>query len=342
MPNGQKNGEVIDVLLSAVAERDAGGQFIRGNCYILDINAHRTSDDLSRQLSLVEERNRMSRKLHDTVEHSLIGIMLRTDTIKELIDSDPSMARAELESTHALARLGLEQTRRAVWDLEPLAITSKRLQEVISRGLARLNDEGIKTSLTVDEECRHEMDERNKLAIIGIVQEALSNVRLHSRANSVEVRLSYDPSEVVLTIIDDGVGFDLSATHSSTSSASRGIGLANMRESARLAGGSVDVLSTPGSGTQIEVRIPFEHYSNQGGRELTGRPADDEHPGLTNRELEVLKILANGGRNKDIAAEISVSLRTVKFHIENMYRKLDVWTRAELISVATHQRLLTE
>jgi DNA-binding NarL/FixJ family response regulator len=115
-----------------------------------------------------------------------------------------------------------------------------------------------------------------------------------------------------------------------------------MRESARLAGGSVDVLSTPGSGTQIEVRIPFEHYSNQGGRELTGQPADDEHPGLTNRELEVLKILANGGRNKDIAAEISVSLRTVKFHIENMYRKLDVWTRAELISVATHQRLLTE
>jgi signal transduction histidine kinase/DNA-binding CsgD family transcriptional regulator len=283
----------------------------------------------------------MSRDLHGTVEHSLIGIMLRTDTARRLMESDPSMARAELESTHALARLGLEQTRRAVWDLEPLAITSKRLREVISRGLERLGDEGMRTSLTVDEEGNHEMDERNKLAIIRIVQEALSNVRLHSRANMVQVRLSYTTSEVMLTIIDDGVGFDLSATHNSMSSASSGIGLANMRESARLAGGSVDVRSTPGSGTQIEVRIPFEYSSNQG-RALAGRHADDEHPAPTNRELQVLKILANGGRNKDIAAEMLVSLRTVKFHIENMYRKLDVRTHAELISVAAHQGLLAE
>ena len=339
-PLVKKNGDVIDFLLSAVAERDANGQFIRSYSYLLDVNEHRTSDELWRQLSLVEERNRMSRKLHDTLEHSLIGIMIRTDSIKELMDSDRSMALAELESTHALARVGLEQTRRAVWDLEPLAITSKRLQEVISRGLTRLSDDGIKTSLTVDDEGHHKMDERNKLAIIRIIQEALSNVRLHARANAVKVRLAYNLTEVVLTIIDDGVGFDLSATHSSTSSASRGIGLANMRESARLAGGSVDVLSTPGSGTQIEVRIPFEHYSGQA-RDLTGRHSDDEHPALTNRELEVLKILANGGRNKDIAAEMTVSLGTVKFHIENIYRKLDVRTRAELISVAAQQGLLT-
>lgn len=337
----KKNGEVIDVLLSAVAEIDSDGQFLGSYCYILDVNEYRKSEELWRQLSLVEERNRMSRDLHGTVEHSLIGIMLRTDTARRLMESDPSMARAELESTHALARLGLEQTRRAVWDLEPLAITSKRLREVISRGLERLGDEGMRTSLTVDEEGNHEMDERNKLAIIRIVQEALSNVRLHSRANMVQVRLSYTTSEVMLTIIDDGVGFDLSATHNSMSSASSGIGLANMRESARLAGGSVDVRSTPGSGTQIEVRIPFEYSSNQG-RALARRHADDEHPALTNRELQVLKILANGGRNKDIAAEMSVSLRAVKFHIENMYRKLDVRTHAELISVAAHQGLLAE
>ena len=88
----KKNGDVIDVLLSAVAEMDANGQFIRSYCYMLDLNAHRISDDLWRQLSLVEERNRMSRDLHDTIEHSLIGIMLRMDTVRELMDSDPSAA----------------------------------------------------------------------------------------------------------------------------------------------------------------------------------------------------------------------------------------------------------
>jgi DNA-binding NarL/FixJ family response regulator len=68
---------------------------------------------------------------------------------------------------------------------------------------------------------------------------------------------------------------------------------------------------------------------------------DDEPPHLTNRELEVLQILANGGRNKDIAAEMSVSLSTVKFHFENLYKKLDVRTRAELVRVATQLGLLT-
>ena len=336
----KKNGDVIDVLFSAVAEIDASGQFIRGNCYILDVNEHRTSDDLWRQLALVEERNRMSRDLHATVEHSLIGIMLRTDTVRELMGSDPLMARAELESTHALAKLGLEQMRLAVWDLQPLAITSNPLRDVISRGLSRLGDEGIKTSLTVDGDEPAGMDQRNKLAAIRIVQEALSNIRVHSRAKMARVRLSCTHSQLTLLITDDGVGFDPSKTHSALSPASRGIGLANMRESARLAGGSVQVRSALGSGTEVELCIPFEHDSGQG-PVLAGMPTNEETATLTNRELEVLKILANGGRNKDIAAEMFVSLRTVKFHIENLYKKLDVRTRAELIRVATQLGFLT-
>ena len=289
---------------------------------------------------MVEERNRMSRDLHDTVEHSLIGIMLKTDTVKELLGSDPTMARAELESTHALAKLGLEQARRAVWDLEPLAITSNPLQDVISRGLSRLGDQSIKTSLVVDGEGTQQIDQRNKLAVIRIVQEALSNIRLHSHAKMAKVWLSYTHTYLMLLITDDGVGFDPSTTHSALLPSSRGIGLANMRESASLAGGSVDVRSTPGSGTQVEVRIPFDHDSDHD--TVLSEFLDREvAPNLTNRELEALKILANGGRNKDIAAEMFVSLRTVKFHIANLYKKLDVRTRAELIRVATQHGFLT-
>jgi len=72
-----------------------------------------------------------------------------------------------------------------------------------------------------------------------------------------------------------------------------------------------------------------------------GRSSNATLPRLTNREIEALHILANGGRNKDIAAEMTVSLRTVKFHIENLYEKLDVRTRAGLIRVATQRGLLT-
>ena len=63
---------------------------------------------------------------------------------------------------------------------------------------------------------------------------------------------------------------------------------------------------------------------------------------LTSRELEVLQILAGGGRNKDAADQMTISLHTVKFHIENLYSKLNVRTRAELIRVAAQRGLLTE
>ena len=335
----KKNGEVIDVLLSAVAVSDANDQFIRSYCYMVDANQHRISDDLWRQLSLVEERNRMSRDLHDTVEHSLIGIMLRMDTARELMDSDPSAARAELESTHALAKLGLDQVSRAVWDLKPLAIDSNPLKDVISRGLSRLSDEGIKTSLEVDGEEPKGIDQRNKLAVIRIVQETLSNIRLHSKATGSKIRLSYNRTHLMLLITDDGLGFDPSTTHSALSPSSRGFGLANMRESARLAGGSVNVSSAPDSGTQVEVCIPYEHHLEHSAGLIEGQ-SEEERPQLTNRELEVLQILAHGGRNKDVAAKMIVSLPTVKFHINNLYHKLDVRTRAELVHVATQRGLL--
>lgn len=74
----------------------------------------------------------------------------------------------------------------------------------------------------------------------------------------------------------------------------------------------------------------------------TGKPSVDAPPRLTNREIEVLHYLADGGRNKDIAAEMTVSRSTVKFHIINLYEKLDVRTRGELIRVATRLGFLTE
>ena len=70
--------------------------------------------------------------------------------------------------------------------------------------------------------------------------------------------------------------------------------------------------------------------------------SDEMRPRLTNREIEVLHLLADGSRNKDVAEHMTVSLHTVKFHIENLYIKLGVRTRGELIRVASRLGLLTE
>ena len=65
-----------------------------------------------------------------------------------------------------------------------------------------------------------------------------------------------------------------------------------------------------------------------------------ETSGLSNREIEVLRLLASGARNKEIAAQLSVTIHTVKFHLDNVYLKLGVKTRAEAVRVASERGLL--
>ncbi len=115
-------------------------------------------------------------------------------------------------------------------------------------------------------------------------------------------------------------------------------GLVGMRECARLAGGFIVVGSSPGAGTQVEARIPFEPSASQ---DLPlGEGPEPDGFRLTERQLDVLQALAEGGRNKDIAGQLSVTIHTVKFHIENLFRKLEVRTRAELVRVANQRGLL--
>ncbi|MCH7736558.1 MAG: helix-turn-helix transcriptional regulator, partial [Chloroflexi bacterium] len=75
------------------------------------------------------------------------------------------------------------------------------------------------------------------------------------------------------------------------------------------------------------LQNPPEFRESEPDEARIGQPSGIEWPHLTKRELEVLQILATGGRNKDVAEEMTVSLHTVKFHIENLYDKLEVRTR---------------
>ena len=362
-----------------------------------------------------------------------------------------------------------------------------RLQERIL-GQTPSKGNRIQASLEVEgAECRS-ADCPQQLVALRIIQEVLRNVRRHSHAETVSAKVTFEPAELRLLIVDDGVGFETKGKNPAPTASGEGFGLRFMQERARQADGSLDVRSTPNQGTQIEARIPIgaghetdlykletrsgtDRVAEQPQEEIrvllvddhelvrrgirnmlersegvtvVGEAGDGEeaiekirthapdvtlvdvqmpkldgvetlkrlkelgvgartillsayakdeyvfdglragargyllkdaardellqairlvHQGgmmlppaianrladrldgrgdiqLTEREREVLSVLASGARNREIAEQLGVSVRTVKYHVENIYQKLDVETRMQAVKTATDRGLL--
>ena len=99
------------------------------------------------------------------------------------------------------------------------------------------------------------MDRRHQLAALRVAQEALSNVIKHSEAQTVSVRIDFGLASLVITVTDDGIGFE--APGAQGVSPTSGFGISSMHDRARLTGGSVEVQSSLGAGTTVEARIPY-------------------------------------------------------------------------------------
>jgi two-component system sensor histidine kinase DegS len=101
-----------------------------------------------------------------------------------------------------------------------------------------------------------------KIAIFRIVQEALNNITKHAQAKDAYIQLTYQPQYVIVSVRDDGVGFDLDMVRMSRARRPS-LGLVGMRERAALLGGEVDIQSSPGQGTLVEAKIPLQSTENE-------------------------------------------------------------------------------
>ena len=201
-------------------------------------------------LTVSRERNRMSRELHDTVVHSLSGLSVQLETIQAYLDVETETARRLLDQSLQTTRSGLQETRRALKamrasPLEDLGLVIA-LQELAETAAERarlqmevsLPDRDILLSPDV-EQC-----------IYRITQEAVENVVHHANARRLSVHLTAGQDEIRLVIQDDGAGFN---PESKTPSGH--FGLKGMRERAQLAGGVLEIISRPSSGTTIQLLI---------------------------------------------------------------------------------------
>jgi signal transduction histidine kinase len=206
----------------------------------------------SRELSAIEEHNRLARDLHDSVVQKLFGVVLAAQSAATLLDRSSSDARGQLDKLQELAQEAIAELRSLVFQLRPAAIESEGLAAALAKHvdvLRRVHRLQIDFDATGESRLRPGVDEE----LFRIAQEALHNALKHADADRIEVLLAESPDVVAMRVSDDGAGFDPDAP----ALRSRSLGLTSMEERAQALGATLKIASEPGAGTTISLEVPL-------------------------------------------------------------------------------------
>jgi PAS domain S-box-containing protein len=203
----------------------------------------------AREKAALEERQRLARELHDSVSQALYGIALGTQTARERLEEGRPGAREPLDYVLSLAEAGMAEMRALIFELRPESLEQEGLVAALSKQVAALE---ARHDIEVEDDLREEppIPLPVKEAIYRIAQEALHNTIRHARAGKVAISLNRDLDSTSVEVRDNGLGFDAGADFPGH------LGLRSMRERATRLGGTLEVLSAPGSGTTVRARIP--------------------------------------------------------------------------------------
>ncbi|MFQ6019125.1 MAG: response regulator [Dehalococcoidia bacterium] len=228
----------------------------------------------SNELAKIEERNRLAREIHDTVIQSLISIVLQLELAERRLQSDVRAARLEIKRACELARQCLEDGRRSLLNLKPLTMERSSVSEAVAREVKTLEAAGFEARFS-PEGSPLPLPGEAEIALYRIAQEAIANIRKHARASKVTATLRFGPEAVMLSISDNGIGFDPAVV--SEKGPDKGhFGLTGARERALLAGGDLRVESAPDQGTTVTAQIPItKTVAVETARQEVGFPAQD-------------------------------------------------------------------
>lgn len=236
----------------------------------LQAEALAREQDLLTMTAVLQERERLSRELHDGVAQLVAHLLVRLDTIKELVAAGRQQeAEAELERLHGVADELYEDIGESIAGLRT---------NVRERGLVRaLQDyvdqfeerHQIPISLRMDD-AADQLAPPEALELFRLVQEALTNVRKHAAAQAATVTLTSNGADQLRVVIaDDGQGFTPGPHRNGTA---RPLGLTSMRERVEALGGTLQVHSQPGSGTQVTATIPMPRTRREDGHAALATP----------------------------------------------------------------------
>lgn len=207
----------------------------------------------NRQLAIEKERHRLARSLHDSVTQSLYSIGLAAQAALRLLQQNGAhKTREPIEHIHLLAKRALSELREHLYHLHPTVLQKQDLVEALNRHCRQLSTL-YALDIVFESNLQAVLSISQQDGLYYIAREALWNIVKHADATKVNLMLTEEDNRVILSIADNGIGFDPAAFAQEET-----MGLRSIQERAKLLGGTMEPQSQPGKGTQLVVQVPIE------------------------------------------------------------------------------------
>jgi ligand-binding sensor domain-containing protein/signal transduction histidine kinase len=202
----------------------------------------------TKDLAVMEERNRLARDLHDSAKQKAFAALAQLGTVRGILNGNGNSATMHLNEAENLVSDVIQELTFLVQEIYPIALQEKGLPAVMREyAFEWENRNEIKVNLALQNERRLPLGIEQ--AIYRVTQESLANIARHSNAKRVDISLMYNGGSLQLAVADDGCGFDMDLK-------GHGLGLRSIRERVSSVHGTVQIQSAPGAGTRIIVQVP--------------------------------------------------------------------------------------
>lgn len=250
----RKDGRRVPVLVTLSPVPGAPGEGPDTLLIAKDLTAHKRVEAQRRRLAILEERQRIGMDLHDGAIQALYAVGLSLEALRRTLPPEAEACRERVSAAQAQLNGVIQDLRNYILDAHLPGLQAPFLRQGLLDLAERLRAEGgIAVAVDVPApEDEEELPAEVSLHLLHIAREAVSNVLRHAQARRVDLRLSLRDGSAVLSVADDGRGFDPADDPEEGK-----LGLRNMRSRARLLGGTFLVSSGPGRGTEVRVEVPL-------------------------------------------------------------------------------------
>lgn len=211
------------------------------------------------------ERKRIAREVHDGPAQYIANTMMRIDFCKMLLQKDLEKGLKELDDLKSNVRKALKEVRGILFDLRPLSLEERGLNEAIKDMANEISLEiNIPINITLNT-IKYEIEHIIEIAVYRIIQEILNNIKKHSKASEAEIRIECSREYINFIVKDDGIGFNLKETMAKGKEKGTSYGLIGIFDRVSQLQGSINIKSEINNGTEYKIRLPInrEVYKNE-------------------------------------------------------------------------------
>ena len=202
------------------------------------------------------ERKRISRDIHDGPAQHIANIIMKADICKKIIQKDLNEGLKELSDLKESVKVALKEVRSIIFDLRPMSLDDLGLNKTIEQTVKAISEDfNIDINLKL-KPMESEVEPIIQVAVFRIIQEIFNNIKKHSKATHVQVKLDFGTKYLRLLISDDGIGFDVNETLKKVKTKGTSYGLIGILDRVNQLQGQIHIEASPGAGSIYSVVLP--------------------------------------------------------------------------------------